>query len=463
MPKSKTAFLCNECGANHTKWQGRCSECGQWNTIQETNLKKQNRPASSFGGPQSGICHLNDIEPSEQTRQASGSQELDRALGGGLVPGAVILIGGDPGIGKSTLLLQVMMYLHHTTLPSLYISGEESNEQIALRAKRLQFPSTDLPVLIETNLEHILNTLQETQPFVAVIDSIQTIWSNGLESAPGSVSQVRETAAQLTWFAKTNRTCLFLVGHVTKEGSLAGPRILEHMVDTVIYFEGETHSSFRVVRSIKNRFGAVNEIGVFAMTHTGLKGIKNPSALFLSGQKNNTPGSCVLATQEGTRHLLVEIQALVDSAQSASPNRLSIGLEASRLGMLLAILNRHCGISYQNQNVYLNAVGGIRIQEPAADLAVALAIVSSLKNKPIPNKLVVFGEMGLTGEIRPAPRGQERLKEAEKLGFKLALIPKENAPKEAFKTLEIIPVESISDAISWFDQQITSSLLGLSS
>jgi DNA repair protein RadA/Sms len=368
-------------------------------------------------------------------------------LGGGLVAGGVVLIGGDPGIGKSTLLLQALANLSRVKRV-LYVSGEESGAQIALRAKRLAVDARELMLQAEIQLEKILATLAEHKPQVAVIDSIQTVYSDALTSAPGSVAQVRECAAQLTRFAKQTGVTIIMVGHVTKEGALAGPRVLEHIVDTVLYFEGDTHSSFRLVRAIKNRFGAVNELGVFAMSEKGLKGVSNPSALFLSQHDNQVPGSCVMVTQEGTRPLLVEVQALVDTSHLPNARRLSVGLEQNRLAMLLAVLHRHAGVAAFDQDVFINAVGGVKIAEPAADLAVLLAIQSSMRNKPLPRGLVVFGEVGLAGEIRPAPRGQERLREAAKLGFSLALIPKANAPKQAIEGMTIIPVERIEDALA---------------
>ena len=367
-------------------------------------------------------------------------------LGGGLVPGGVVLIGGDPGIGKSTLLLQALAHLAPRAA-ALYVSGEESAEQVALRARRLHLDAAALKLLPEINLEKILAVLRDEKPAIAVIDSIQTLWSDALQSAPGSVAQVRECAAQLTRYAKQSGTALFLVGHVTKEGALAGPRVLEHIVDTVLYFEGDTSSSFRLIRAFKNRYGAVNELGVFAMTDKGLKGVSNPSAIFLSQHETPVAGSCVLVTQEGTRPLLVEIQALVDGAHSPSPRRLSVGLDASRLAMLLAVLHRHAGLVLYDQDVFVNAVGGVKIGEPAADLAVCLAIVSSMKNRALPNKLAVFGEVGLSGELRPAPRGQERLKEAAKLGFTHAIIPKANAPRQAIAGMQVIALDRIEQAI----------------
>ncbi|MGL4408133.1 MAG: DNA repair protein RadA, partial [Zoogloea sp.] len=372
--------------------------------------------------------------------------EFDRVLGGGLVAGGVVLIGGDPGIGKSTLLLQALAVLARKQ-KALYVSGEESAEQVALRAGRLQLDARTLQLLPEISLERILATLRDEKPEVAVIDSIQTIYSEALSSAPGSVAQVRECAAQLTRYAKQHGTSLIMVGHVTKDGALAGPRVLEHIVDTVLYFEGDTHSSFRLIRAFKNRFGAVNELGVFAMTEKGLRGVTNPSAIFLSQHGQQVPGSCVLVTQEGTRPLLVEIQALVDTAHSPSPRRLSVGLEQNRLAMLLAVLHRHAGVVCFDQDVFVNAVGGVKITEPAADLAVLLAIVSSLTNRPLPKELVVFGEVGLAGEIRPAPRGQERLKESAKLGFSVALVPKANAPKQEIPGMQVLAVDRIEQAL----------------
>jgi len=449
MAKKNSVYSCTECGATAPKWQGQCPGCGQWNTLVESIMESATPAASRFASlaGASQLQTLASIKPREEPRQPTGIEEFDRVLGGGLVAGGVVLIGGDPGIGKSTLLLQALARLAEAQQNVLYISGEESGEQVALRAQRLQLDAGELQLLAEINLEKILTVLGSSRPAVAVIDSIQTLWSDALQSAPGSVAQVRECSAQLTRFAKQSGTCVILVGHVTKDGSLAGPRVLEHMVDTVLYFEGDTHSSFRLVRAFKNRFGAVNELGVFAMTDRGLKGVSNPSALFLSQHAQDVAGSCVMVTQEGTRPLLVEIQALVDGAQSGNPRRLTVGLEQQRLAMLLAVLHRHAGVVCSDQDVFVNAVGGVRIQEPAADLAVLLAIVSSLRNKPLPGKLVAFGEIGLAGEIRPAPRGQERLKEAAKLGFTHALIPKVNAPKQPIKGLEIVTLERVEQAI----------------
>ena len=386
------------------------------------------------------------MRAAEEPRRETGIAELDRVLGGGLVRGGVALLGGDPGIGKSTLLLQALSRLSNSCT-ALYVSGEESTRQVALRSRRLGLESSSLKVLAEIQLEKILAALLAQTPDVAVIDSIQTVYSEALQSAPGSVAQVRECAAQLTRFAKTSGTSLLLVGHVTKEGAIAGPRVLEHMVDSVLYFEGDTHSSFRLVRAIKNRFGAVNELGVFAMTDKGLRGVANPSALFLSQHGVAVAGSCVLVTQEGTRPLLVEIQALVDESHAPNARRLTVGLEQNRLAMLLAVLHRHAGVVAFDQDVFVNAVGGVKIDEPAADLAILLAIVSSLRNKPLPAGLVVFGEVGLAGEVRPVQRGQDRLREAAKLGFTQALIPRANAPKGEIDGLKVIAVERVDEAV----------------
>ena len=447
MAKAKTVFSCTECGATASKWQGQCPGCNAWNTMVETVAEPAAASGNRFAalGGTARLQTLSDIDAREEDRLPTGVSEFDRALGGGLVAGGVVLIGGDPGIGKSTLLLQALTAISQVN-PVIYVSGEESGQQVALRARRLLLDTSQLKLLAEINLEKILAVLQTEKPQVAVIDSIQTLWSEQLSSAPGSVAQVRECAAQLTRLAKQIGVTVILVGHVTKEGALAGPRVLEHIVDTVLYFEGDTHSSFRLIRAVKNRYGAVNEIGVFAMTDKGLKGVNNPSAMFLSPHGQDVPGSCVLVTQEGTRPLLVEIQALVDQSHG-NPRRLTVGLDAQRLSMLLAVLHRHAGIVCFDQDVFVNAVGGVKITEPAADLAVLLAIMSSLKNRPLPAKLIVFGEIGLAGEIRPAPRGQERLKEAAKLGFTRALIPEANRPKQAIAGMEIISVRRVDEAV----------------
>ncbi len=447
MAKAKTIYACTECGGQTLKWQGQCPHCTAWNTLVETIAEKASGSRYQSVAESSRLQKLVDVEAREEPRRPTGIDELDRVLGGGLVTGAVVLIGGDPGIGKSTLLLQALAILGGSC-NAVYVSGEESAQQIALRARRLAVDASSLNLLAEIQLEKVLSVLSAQKPDVAVIDSIQTIYSEALQSAPGSVAQVRECAAQLTRFAKSSGTALLLVGHVTKEGTLAGPRVLEHMVDTVLYFEGDTHSSFRLVRAIKNRFGAVNELGVFAMTERGLRGISNPSALFLSHHETQVAGSCVMVTQEGSRPLLVEVQALVDEAHAPNPRRLSVGLEQNRLAMLLAVLHRHAGIAAFDQDVFVNAVGGVKIDEPAADLPVLLAIVSSLRNKPLPEKLIAFGEIGLAGEVRPVQRGQERLKEAAKLGFKLAIIPKANAPRTAIEGIEVVSVERVEEAVA---------------
>ncbi|HCY62780.1 MAG TPA: DNA repair protein RadA [Oxalobacteraceae bacterium] len=449
MAKPKTNYTCTECGGVSAKWAGQCPACGQWNTLVETVVESAgNRYSTQQQGlaQATPVLSLADIEAIDVPRFSTGIEEFDRVLGGGLVAGGVVLIGGDPGIGKSTLLLQALANLSRVK-KVLYVSGEESGAQIALRAKRLAVEAQELKLQAEIQLEKILATLAEQKPQVAVIDSIQTMYSDALTSAPGSVAQVRECAAQLTRVAKQTGITIIMVGHVTKEGALAGPRVLEHIVDTVLYFEGDTHSSFRLVRAFKNRFGAVNELGVFAMSEKGLKGVSNPSALFLSQHDNQVAGSCVMVTQEGTRPLLVEIQALVDTSHVPNARRLSVGLEQNRLAMLLAVLHRHAGVAAFDQDVFINAVGGVKITEPAADLAVLLAIQSSMRNKPLPRGLAVFGEVGLAGEIRPAPRGQERLREAAKLGFSIAMIPKANAPKQKIEGLTIIGVERIDEAL----------------
>lgn len=446
MAKQKSVYSCTECGGQALKWQGQCPHCQAWNTLIETIADKivsRFSPVSAIDRVQ----NLSEVEAGETPRFSSGVVELDRVLGGGLVKGGVILLGGDPGIGKSTLLLQALAYIS-TSYNVLYVSGEESAQQVALRAQRLALDVKTVNLLAEIQLEKIQAILGEHKPDVAVIDSIQTIYSDALQSAPGSVAQVRECAAQLTRLAKASGTCIILVGHVTKEGALAGPRVLEHMVDTVLYFEGDTHSSFRLIRAFKNRFGAVNELGVFAMTEKGLREVSNPSALFLSHHGGQVPGSCVMVTQEGSRPLLVEIQALVDEARAPNPRRLSVGLEQNRLAMLLAVLHRHAGIPCFDQDVFVNAVGGVKITEPGADLAVLLAIVSSLKNKPLPEKMVVIGEIGLAGEVRPVQRGQERLKEAAKLGFNQAIIPKANQPKKPISGMDIMAVERVEEAVA---------------
>ena len=446
MAKSKTIYSCTECGGQTLKWQGQCPHCTAWNTLVETVAEKAASRFQALAEP-SKLQKLSQVEAKDEERRPTGIGELDRVLGGGLVRGAVVLLGGDPGIGKSTLLLQALS-LMDATCNAVYVSGEESAQQIAMRARRLAVEPDSLNFLAEIQLEKILSVLTAQKPDVAVIDSIQTVYSEALQSAPGSVAQVRECAAQLTRFAKTSGTALMLIGHVTKEGALAGPRVLEHMVDAVLYFEGDTNTSFRLVRAIKNRFGAINELGVFAMTDRGLKDVPNPSKIFLSGHATPVPGTCVMVTQEGTRPLLVEIQALVNEAHAPNPRRLTVGLEQNRLAMLLAVLHRHAGIAAFDQDVFVNAVGGVKIDEPAADLPVLLAIVSSLKSKPLPEKMIAFGEISLAGEVRPVQRGQERLREAAKLGFRVAIIPKANAPKGGIEGMEVMTVERVEEAIA---------------
>jgi len=443
MAKAKSAYVCSDCGATALQWFGTCPSCGATGTLAETVAE---RGGVKRAGAAPGAVSLDAVRTRELERLSTGIGEFDRVLGGGLVAGQVVLLGGDPGIGKSTLLLQTLslMGAAHRTL---YVSGEESAEQVALRARRLALDAKPVHLIAEIQLERIAAAMDADRPEVAVVDSIQTLWSEALQSAPGSVAQVRECSAQLARIAKKSGTALFIIGHVTKEGTIAGPRVLEHIVDTVLYFEGDPHSSFRLVRAVKNRFGAVNELGVFAMTDKGLRAVTNPSALFLSQHEKSVAGSCVLATLEGTRPLLVEIQALVDSAHTPNPRRLSVGLEQNRIAMLLAVLHRHAGIATWEQDVFVNAVGGVRIGEPAADLAVCLSIVSSLTDRPIREKTVVFGEIGLAGEVRPAPRGQDRLREAAKLGFETAIVPKANLPKGKIAGLEVIGVERVDQAV----------------
>ena len=452
MAKIKTVYACTECGGQSPKWQGQCPHCQSWNTLVESiPVSEQSGVAGNrYAGLTAarGVMRLDSIDPVDAGRIPSGLPEFDRVLGGGFVPGAVVLLGGDPGIGKSTLLLQALQKVgeQHSVL---YVTGEESPEQVSARAKRLKVDGSKIALLAEIQLEKILASLREEKPLVAVIDSIQTLWSEALNSAPGSVAQVRECAAQLTRLAKAGGPAIVLVGHVTKEGAIAGPRVLEHIVDTVLYFEGDSGSSFRLIRAIKNRFGAVNELGVFAMTEMGLREVSNPSALFLSHQGDPVPGSCVTVTQEGTRPLCVEIQALLDEAHAPNPKRLTVGLETNRLAMLLAVLHRHAGVACFDQDVFVNAVAGVKISEPAADLAVLLAMVSSLRGKSLPSGLVVFGEVGLAGEVRPVQRGQERLKEAAKLGFTRALVPRANITRQGVDGIQAIPIDRIDKAVDW--------------
>ncbi|KGF31289.1 DNA repair protein RadA [Oligella urethralis] len=456
MAKARTIYSCQSCGGTTLRWQGQCPHCREWNTLEETREQPLSKAAVANRfehlAASSTVRRLADVQMQDTPRMSTGLAEFDRVLGGGLVAGSVVLIGGDPGIGKSTLLLQVLTSLSFSQ-NVLYVTGEESDQQVALRAKRLELNTESVQLLAEIQLEAIQRAVAEVSPKVVVIDSIQTMFSSELTAAPGSVSQVRECAAQLTRLAKQNDIALVMIGHVTKDGSLAGPRVLEHIVDTVLYFEGDSHSSHRLIRAFKNRFGAVNELGVFTMTDKGLRGINNPSAIFLSQHSSDIAGSCVMATQEGTRPLLVEIQALADTAHVPNPRRLSLGLDGGRLAMLLAVLHRHGGIPTFNQDVFINAVGGVRISETASDLPVILALISSLRDKPLPKGFFAFGEVGLAGEIRPATRGQERLKEAAKLGFEIAMIPKHNAPKQPLPGLTIWPVSRLVDIFDYLRRE----------
>lgn len=445
MARAKTLYACSACGAQSPQWAGRCADCGAWNTLAEVAAihgPAGGRFAGYAGDRDVTVMPLAAVAADTEIRSATGLQELDRVLGGGLVAGSVVLIGGDPGIGKSTLLLQVLATLS-STMNALYITGEESPAQILLRAERLGVHDSALRLVSETSVERIIETARREKPRVMVLDSIQTLFTETLQSAPGSVAQVRESAAQLVRFAKQSGTAMFLVGHVTKEGALAGPRVLEHMVDTVLYFEGDPGERFRMLRAVKNRFGAVNELGVFAMTGAGLKEVRNPSAIFLSRHETEVPGSVVMVTWEGTRPLLVEVQALVDQSQLSSPRRVTLGLEQNRLSMLLAVLHRHGGLVTGDQDVFVNVVGGVRVTETAADLAVLLAVMSSFSNRSLPGDLVVFGEVGLSGELRPVPNGQERLNEAAKHGFKRAFIAAANRPREALAGLEVFAAERL--------------------
>ena len=455
MAKAKTAFVCNDCGADYPKWQGQCGECHAWNTLSEIRLSApagktaaggRSARRAGFAGTTSAVQKLADVAVVDLPRLESGFEEFDRVLGGGLVPGSSILIGGHPGAGKSTLLLQALCRLatRHT---ALYVTGEESPEQIAMRAKRLGLPADQLQLLAETDVDIILTSAEALNPTILVVDSIQVVHSETLTSAPGSVSQVRDCAAQLTRYAKQTGTVLILVGHVTKDGSLAGPKVLEHMIDCSILLEGDHDSRYRTLRGQKNRFGAVNELGIFAMTDGGLKEVSNPSAIFLDRSEHTAPGTTVVVVWEGTRPLLVEIQALVDDSSLGNPRRVTVGFEQNRLAMLLAVLHRHGGIHVGDQDVFANVVGGVRVMETSADLALLLAVVSSLRNRALPRDWVVFGEVGLSGEIRPVASGQERLAEAAKHGFKVAIVPKSNAPKKPIPNLKVIPVARLSEAL----------------
>ncbi len=452
MAKMKTVYSCSACGAQFPKWVGQCDECGKWSTLAEESysepivLAKSSRFKGYAAEADNQIKQLTDVVADKRERVTTGLNELDRVLGGGLVSDSVVLLGGDPGIGKSTILLQAISHLS-VSHQALYVSGEESLQQIAARAERLHVDAKNMKLLAETQVERIIQLAQKTKPQIIVIDSIQTIHTENLTSAPGAVGQVRESTAQLVRFAKQSGTALFLVGHVTKDGSLAGPRVLEHMVDTVLYFEGDSSSRFRCIRAVKNRFGAVNELGVFAMTDKGLQEVSNPSAIFLSKDQQATNGSVVMAAWEGSRPLLVEIQALVDESHMGNPRRVAVGLDQNRLAMLLAVLNRHAGIVTHDQDVFINVVGGLRVNETAIDLALLIAVVSSLRNQVLPRDLIVFGEVGLGGELRPVQSGQERLKEAAKHGFKRAIVPKANTNKAKIGDMDVIGVKNLQQAL----------------
>ncbi len=448
MAKTKTAFVCNNCGAEFNKWQGQCSACGAWNSVQEIRLGTQPAAGRAVGyaGSASQVQVLKDISLVDLPRFSSGMQEFDRVLGSGFVPGSVVLIGGNPGAGKSTLLLQTLCHLAQEA-PALYVTGEESLQQVAMRAQRLSLPNDRLQVAAETDVEAVLYLAGQHKPRIMVVDSVQVMHLSDITSAPGSVSQVRESAAVLTRFAKQSGTCVILVGHVTKDGSLAGPKVLEHMIDCSIMLEGDNDSRFRTLRGNKNRFGAINELGVFAMTEQGMREVSNPSAIFLQRAEEVAAGSVVMVIWEGTRPLLVELQALVDNSHLGNPRRVSVGLDTNRLSMLLAILHRHGGLMLGDQDVFVNVVGGVKITETSADLALLFALVSSFRDRIIPTDWVIFGEVGLSGEIRPVPSGQERLREAAKHGFKKAIVPVANAPKEPIAGLEVIGVRKLSEAL----------------
>jgi DNA repair protein RadA/Sms len=448
--KTKTIYSCSHCGGQFPKWAGQCADCGKWNTISEEGVVAPPASAPSrrvgYAATESSVVNLTDVKLVETARTSSSLKELDRVLGGGLVAGSVVLIGGSPGVGKSTLLLQAMCMLSQHQ-HALYVTGEESLQQVALRAQRLALPQEKLKLFSETNIERIIKMAQLEKPQVMVIDSIQTIFTDAISSAPGAVSQLRESTARLVAFAKQTNTAIFLVGHVTKEGAIAGPRVLEHMVDTVLYFEGDRGERFRVLRAVKNRFGAVNELGIFAMSDKGLREVNNPSAIFLSRSTEIAAGSVVTVTWEGSRPLLVEIQALVDESKLGNPRRVAVGLEQNRLAMLLAVLHRHGGVVTYDQDVFMNVVGGVRVLETAVDLAVLITVLSSLRDKPLSPELIVFGEVGLSGEIRPVQNGQDRLKEAAKHGFKRAIVPQANVPKKPIAGLEIVGVKHLAAAL----------------
>ncbi|EGQ8124565.1 DNA repair protein RadA [Vibrio parahaemolyticus] len=458
MAKAKRAYVCNDCGADFPRWQGQCNACGAWNTVTEVRIAAsptvaRNERLSGYAGSatESKVQTLSEIDLQEVPRFTSGFKELDRVLGGGVVPGAAILIGGNPGAGKSTLLLQTMCTLSGL-MPTLYVTGEESLQQVAMRASRLGLPKEHLKMLSETNVDKICQIAEKEQPRIMVIDSIQVMHVSDVQSSPGSVAQVRESATALTRYAKQNNVAVFIVGHVTKDGTLAGPKVLEHIIDCSVLLDGGTDSRFRTLRSHKNRFGAVNELGVFAMTGQGLKEVSNPSAIFLSRGEEETSGSSVMVVWEGTRPLLVEIQALVDYSQLANPRRVAVGLEQNRLSLLLAVLHKHGGLQMADQDVFVNVVGGVKVTETSADLALVMALLSSFRDRPLPKDVVVFGEVGLAGEIRPVPSGQERLNEAFKHGFKKAIVPAANMPKGGIPGMQIHGVKKLSEAIEAFDE-----------
>jgi DNA repair protein RadA/Sms len=443
MAKARTMFVCSECGGASPKWVGQCPDCEAWNTLQES--REVARPqAVGWAGDAPRLIAA--VEAEVEARWPTGMGELDRVLGGGLVPGSVTLIGGDPGIGKSTLLLQAAVRLAGA-LPALYVTGEESLRQVGMRARRLGMEAGTLQLLAETNIERIIAQADAVRPSVLVVDSIQTMHTDALQSAPGAVAQLRESSARLVRYAKQGGPAIFLVGHVTKDGAIAGPRVLEHMVDTVLYFESDVGSRFRIIRAVKNRFGAANEIGVFAMTGQGLREVPNPSSIFLSGHDSAVSGSAIMVAREGSRPLLVEVQALVDETRSGNPRRVAVGLDGNRLALLLAVLHRHAGIAMYDQDVFVNVVGGVRIMETAADLPVVLAALGSLRDRPLPAGLVSFGEIGLAGEIRPVPYGEERLREAAKHGFRRAIVPAANAPRSALEGIEVVGVKRLGEAV----------------
>ena len=456
MAKTKIAYVCSDCGSDYPKWQGRCDDCGAWNTLSEFRTATPASGASSrpkagqfagYAGSLSDVKTLSEIDLAEVPRMGTGVEELDRVLGGGLVPGSAILIGGHPGAGKSTLLLQVLCKLAQAQ-SAMYVTGEESLQQVALRARRLSLPTENLKMLSETSVETICAVAEKHNPKLLVVDSIQVMGHEDVQSAPGGVAQVRECAAYLIRYAKLTNTVLLLVGHVTKEGSLAGPKVLEHMIDCSLMLESSTDNRFRTLRGVKNRFGAVNELGVFAMTEKGLREVKNPSAIFLSRADEPAAGSVVMVVWEGTRPILVELQALVDDSNFGNPRRLAVGVDQNRLSMLIAVLHRHGGVQVGDQDVFINVVGGLKVVETSADLALLLALISSLRDRALPTDLVVFGEVGLSGEIRPVPSGQERLNAAAKHGFKQAIVPEANVPKGGVKGMKVVGVKTLAAALA---------------